>query len=468
MGNSQQSRPRRRSSQPPGGVDHISALPDDLILLILAGLGCTATAARTSSLSRRWRGLWARLGDISLHDVPFQWVADVLSLVARSPPPASSLIEIHLPRERWPDHEDVASLLRVAARLGPERLHLEFPETGSSQNPIDVQLPCFHRATLVVLESLPFVLRVPAAAGGVFAALRTLLLLDCIVVDKDLAALLSCCPRLRVLVLRQKATDWLNDHRWIITVHSETLQELVMDFEKTWVSGVDIVAPVLKQLTLSFRAYEEASISISAPMLEKVSWCCHYVPGDIGFGLWTLTRLRLQTAQRQEELPSLRIHVSNSSYHFSDEEASLAEEIEKHMFLDISALELHLSTMGHVFGAFVMHLLEMNRVGSVIRRLKIVRQSSQEKEACLDNCPCEPTDWRTQIISLTALEELEIYGFQGQDHEYDLLKLILSCAPMLKKMTMKLSREVSSSNNARTKIFALTAYSSLDCLVFLG
>jgi hypothetical protein len=129
---------RRRSSLKPSqcgdGTDHISGLPDDLLLLILAGVGCTAAAARTSGLSRRWRGLWARLGDIFLRDVPFPSLAAVLSLVARPAPPVISLLEIRVarqnrrvPKEHWPARADVASILCAAARLAPERLVLALP-----------------------------------------------------------------------------------------------------------------------------------------------------------------------------------------------------------------------------------------------------------------------------------------------------------------------------------------------------
>ncbi|XP_051201573.1 uncharacterized protein [Lolium perenne] len=470
---------RRRSAKQPGGVDYISALPDDLLLLILAGLGCTAAAARTSGLSRRWRGLWARLGDISLRDVAFESLAAVLSLVARPPASAISLLEIRVPRqkrrvprEHWPVREDVASLARVAARLAPETVVLALPPKGSNPNPADFHLPCFRRAVSIVLESLPFVLRVPpAAAGGegdFFPALHTLRLLDCIVVDKELGALLSRCPRLRVLELRHKVTTWPGVRARRI-VRSAKLQELVLHSERPWLSSVHIVAPMLKQLTMSFWAHKEATISVSASTMQKVSWRCSYAQNAIGFGLWSLHKLKLETAETPGQLPSLQIYAGNSSHTFSNQKANLANEVEKHTVVEFSDMELHLSTAGHVFGALVLHLLQMKRIRSVLRRLKVVRQSSPEKEACHANCPCEPTDWRTQIIALTALEEVGIYGFQGEDHEYDLLKLVLGSAPMLRRMTVKLSHELSSAkDDPRTKIQDLVAYSSVECLVYLG
>jgi hypothetical protein len=46
-------------------------------------------------------------------------------------------------------------------------------------------------------------------------------------------------------------------------------------------------------------------------------------------------------------------------------------EIEKHMIAEFSILELHLTTEGHVFGAFVCHLLGMNRIRCAMQRLKV-------------------------------------------------------------------------------------------------
>jgi hypothetical protein len=70
---------------------------------------------------------------------------------------------------------------------------------------------------------------------------------------------------------------------------------------------------------------------------------------------------------------------------------------------------------------------------------------------------------------LAALEEVEISGFRGKRHDFDMLKVILRSAPMLKRMTMKLSQEASASNNGCTEVYNIfKAYSSVQCYVYLS
>jgi hypothetical protein len=198
--------PRRRSPRLLALGDEpdlISTLPDDLLLLVLACLGCAAAAARTGVLSRRWRGLWAGLRRIVLRDVPFHSVEPALALVS-PPPPTVSLVQIWVPepapgcrapKEHLAVTARVNSLLRAAARLDPEKFSL-----GLLHGCLFVDLPCFHRATSIVLDlGIHIYGAYPTIRTGVeFPALQTLSLSSC---TADVDALLSCCPRLRTLQL---------------------------------------------------------------------------------------------------------------------------------------------------------------------------------------------------------------------------------------------------------------------------
>jgi hypothetical protein len=47
------------------------------------------------------------------------------------------------------------------------------------------------------------------------------------------------------------------------------------------------------------------------------------------------------------------------------------------MVVKFSALEMHLISSGHVFGAFVFHLIGMNQIQSAMRRLNVILQTSR-------------------------------------------------------------------------------------------
>jgi hypothetical protein len=69
---------------------------------------------------------------------------------------------------------------------------------------------------------------------------------------------------------------------------------------------------------------------------------------------------------------------------------------------------------------------------------------SKQRKACHVNCHCDqPNNWKDRIISLTDLKEVKIDGFNGEDHEVGLLKVLLRCAALLQSVTMNLSRNVS-------------------------
>jgi hypothetical protein len=70
--------------------------------------------------------------------------------------------------------------------------------------------------------------------------------------------------------------------------------------------------------------------------------------------------------------------------------------------------------------------------------------SFQSTERCSPNCPCnQPQNWRNEIISLKDLEEVELTGLDGTENDVDLLKLLFTCAPLMKSMTVVLAPESS-------------------------
>ncbi|XP_044432432.1 uncharacterized protein [Triticum aestivum] len=356
-------------------------------------------------------------------------------------------------------------LLCAAVRLEPEEIVLSFPWGVEFQDRRNlVRLPCFQRTKSLMMERLLFY-----CPDGEFTALRTLSISYGL---GGLHSLLPRCPHLLVLSLKFVNDGFGLVQNGSISLHLPSLQELFLESSIMYADAVDIVAPLLKRLTVSFGTYKlVSSFSVSAPMLEKVSWHSWYL-GDgsiVRFGRWSLQKLWLHTGNTQGQLPS-SLHISasasNSSW-FTSNEDNFAQEIEKHLVADFSLLELRLLKAGHVFGALVFHLLGITRISRGIQRLKIVLERSRLKGKCSPNCSCQPTNWRSQTISLTALEEVEINGFEGQEHEFDLLKLILKCAPVLKKMILQLSREASSNNSGSTKIYDICrTYSSVDFFVY--
>uniref|UniRef100_A0A8I7B3U8 FBD domain-containing protein n=1 Tax=Hordeum vulgare subsp. vulgare TaxID=112509 RepID=A0A8I7B3U8_HORVV len=380
-----------------------------------------------------------------------------------------------------------SSLLWDAASLSPVELRLALPR-NLQVSCMDATLPSFHRATSIDLRARALHLIVFAkpyalTSGCWYVPFRSLERLSLSGCHIDLATLIPFCPRLRVL--RVNTTGLID--MGSITVHSASLEELVVEHGNRWTRRthitVSVHSPVLKRFTASFHACGNIEVSILAPMVEKVSWRCSYARPMCRLGLWGLSEVGLNDTQETHgqtdtdsgrdacvQLPSvhvLSLHISpvQDPVSFPDAELSFAAEIDKHMVTNFSGLDLHLGTKGHVFGAFVMHLLGMHRIRASLRNFKIVLLRSEVKDACPVNCLCyDPKNWRTESITLADLENMEIEGVGGEDHEFDFLKLIFRCAPMLKTVAVRLSDGFTPSVDWCTKINNIfMAYPSVEC-----
>ncbi|CAM0908586.1 unnamed protein product [Alopecurus aequalis] len=467
-----------------GGIDLISALPADLLLQVLERLRFIRAAARTCILSRRWRGLWTHLPKVTvtLQHVPFGSLEAALQRAAR-PGLCHYIIDIRVPRQvDRVSASSVSSLLREAAVLYPLELSFTLPRDLRVSSG-DVTLPCFYRATVIELHARDLHLSVRQVGQCWFHALEQLSLSGCHI---DLATFIPSLRRLRRLSLNTVNLVGMDS----ITIHSASLDELVVEHKNRWtcLSRISVECPVHKQLTMSFHARGNLGVSILAPITSRkwasILWRCLYTRFIYGLGLWGISEVGLKTDPRHEQTNSQQdtflqlpnVHVfslhmcAQDSFSFPNAELSFEAEIDKHMVTNFSSLDLHLRTKGHVFGSVVLHILGLHRIGAAIRNLKINLLGSEVKDACPVNCLCDaPKDQRTQSISLANLEKVEIEGVEGQDHEFNFLKVIFRCAPMLKRVTVRLSDGVTPSPNWCTEIEnIIKAYPVVECNIDLG
>ncbi|CAN6198986.1 unnamed protein product [Urochloa humidicola] len=404
-------------------VDRISGLPDDLLFQILVSLRCARAAAHTSLLSRRWRGLWRDLPELSFRDIAPGALDIALAQVVRAD---LCLLDIDVPERRRYSAAGVASLLRTAARLAPVVLSLVVRGDINDRD-IPVEVPIFDRATSIKLDVQNLYL-IPPAQGGEFTVLENLSISGCRV---DSGFLVSQCPRLRVLEL---------SYCWrlgIIMVHSTTIGELVVD-GNGWIEGINIVAPALKKFTMSTYMGRDFNISFLAPMVKDLSWCCLCDFRNVG--LSEMGRLRYLDLWTEKSTYGLGLTIEMDIP--PDTDRDLMKQIAQ--LPNFSVLRLSLLPRGHVFGAMILNLL-----GSctTIRSLKLVIALERTDKACLQNCPCDQLqDRRNQNISLIALEEVAIKNLQGSGQEIDFVKLVFRCAPLMKSMTVKLAPKVVPSN----------------------
>ncbi|KAL6639246.1 hypothetical protein ACP70R_022976 [Stipagrostis hirtigluma subsp. patula] len=216
-----------------------------------------------------------------------------------------------------------------------------------------------------------------------------------------------------------------------IAVHAPLLEQLNLS-TNALLKRIDIMTPLLKKLKLSSSGglESEFSLSFSAPVVEKLSLC---FSANAWFGeIWLLENMKLKTENPHElkqlgngkentclqpqhcprgNVLSLYIAIGSRDI-WIHRVWSMKQQLSQFLAVGYSNLELKITRLGHVYGAMVMHVLEVSKF---IQKLKVEMCKVNEEEACPINCTCDqPNNWRSQSISLTCLKEIEIQGFRGE------------------------------------------------------
>ncbi|CAN6196694.1 unnamed protein product [Urochloa humidicola] len=126
-------------------------------------------------------------------------------------------------------------------------------------------------------------------------------------------------------------------------------------------------------------------------------------------------------------------------------------------------LIMEIMNNGHGFGPSSFHML---RLCTDIRRLSLVLHSIRGSESsCQSGCNCkQPTNWKTEELLLNRLEEVEISGLKGAEHEVVFMERLFSWAMALKKMKITFDDSVSKSQ-ARELLQTLASFSRPETVV---
>ncbi|TVU40537.1 hypothetical protein EJB05_14004, partial [Eragrostis curvula] len=440
--------------------DRLSALPDDVLVLILLHLD-TKNAARTSVLSRRWRRVWTLLPELrfgivrqsqhlwdalSVSDVPLRYLL-VGALVDPSPQSLAS----------W--------LLTAARRVSGELILINFVTERNAEDSDEeeatergaFELPCFEKATSISLD-LGF-LGISVPPNGVFARLKELSLSGVQFHSLgDLGDVVSSprCPCLQKLtVCHARGLDR-------ISIDSESLQVLELR-NPHGLRQLTVVAPALRDLSVMqcfLNEQNQPVVNISAPQLKSLKWVDTYDPSFVHLGNtehlqtfgtlffvygphgFTQNRACLMLLPRFKAIENLTLSLV-----YMLEADNLQYMMEDMTVLpDIKCLHLIVMALGHAFGAGPFHVL---RICSGIQRLILVlstRFELKEETACSSGCICDqPTVWKTEELSLNHLQELEIQEFRASEHEVAFVKRLLNWATVLKMMTVTFHHSISDS-----------------------
>jgi hypothetical protein len=133
----------------------------------------------------------------------------------------------------------------------------------------------------------------------------------------------------------------------VVRVHSALLEELDINVCKnTTCQGIDIVTPMLKQLSLTDHDNADLSVSISAPMMGKVSWICSYEGLDLVFGMVTL---KIETVEVNKDNEWVEVNKDNEWVLSNEREDAFAP------LPHIDVLSLHLYDLVRLLSVYIFN-----------------------------------------------------------------------------------------------------------------
>ncbi|CAD6227027.1 unnamed protein product [Miscanthus lutarioriparius] len=445
-----------------GSEDRLSALPDDILVLILRCLS-TCGATQTSVLSRRWRRVWALVPTLC-----FRYTPDTRQIGPALEAHETALLRLSvLTRDAAPD--SVSAWLAVAARRlsGSLLFHnTVVREWGAQEGDEEeaaqkgaFELPCLERATEVSLHLGFLVLAVPPA--GVFARLCELYLSSIRFHSPGLlgdAVSWPRCPCLQKLnVLDARGLDNLS-------IHTDSLRQV----ELTVLRGLrqlNIVAPALEELKVAhcyfYSRRSQPVANSTAPQLATLRWMDPYDPSSVHLG--EMRHLRLlkpfffvvygddSSTHNQSCLSLLRRfkvieHLILTLIYLSDIDDYQYVMEDMTMLPNITILHLNIFANKHAFGTSAFHVL---RMCSGIRKLMLAflaRTYVEAQTACPPGCICgEHQNWETEHLLLNHLKEVEITRMRGYEHEVTFVKQLLIWGTALEKVTVFFDESVTES-----------------------
>ncbi|TVU06482.1 hypothetical protein EJB05_49701 [Eragrostis curvula] len=479
-----------------GDLDRISALPVELLHLILAAVGDAVAVTRTAVLSRRWRNVWMQADRLLLVDSeairPGRF-ADFVDWVfaQRGDAELGSLYITHAYgyKAACITQERVNQWLRYAMQCVVKSLDIRVPYVQAkgnigirSNDEPAIKMPGHGRMSFVKLRLGYYRLQLPMVATAKYEALTELALYST-TFDEDeeepsgartttLGNFVStCCPRLRKLEI------WCPDGLRQLVLRTEALQKLRL-YCADDLETLDVVAPNLRVLQLAC-CIEGSVVKVSAKRLEEVEVqylqdvrlelrdltnirCLGpidvYMHGqhlgpDSGSGLWLL-----------ENCPSAQ-HIKLSLRHW---EASNVTDDELVDYLTPSqgapplkfpnvrsmevTVQVHRFPEGHLVASMSSLLLRFPDLRSLCINLFPSGLSDVWGCSWRWDCLCSRLDtWLSpQVISLRSLETVKISGFIGADEEIDLVSLLFGSSNSIKSMTACWEWEKIKTSNATT------------------